>query len=118
MTCPYCGAAAELVDSKKVYKRSYGLIWCCVNYPACDAYVGVHRGTDVPLGRMADADLRAWKGRAHALFDPIWRSGRMKRGQAYRWLARELGLIRDECHIGMFDVDRCKQVVELMELSK
>ena len=30
------------------------------------AYVGVHKGTDKPLGRLANAELRYWKKRAHA----------------------------------------------------
>ena len=50
--CPYCGRQAEYVDSKVIYGRSYGMAYLCRN---CDAYVGVHRGTDEPLGRLADA---------------------------------------------------------------
>lgn len=56
--CPYCGRQAEYVDSKVIYGRSYGMAYLCRN---CDAYVGVHRGTDEPLGRLADASLRKWK---------------------------------------------------------
>ena len=41
--CPYCGQQAEYVDSKVIYGRSYGMAYLCRN---CDAYVGVHRGTD------------------------------------------------------------------------
>ena len=36
----------------------------------------------------------------------------MTRGEAYRWLARGLGLTSRECHISMFNVTQCKSVVE------
>lgn len=116
--CSYCGNKSELVDSERVYGRSYGMMYLCANYPVCDAYVGCHPGTDKPLGRLANAELREWKKKAHAAFDPLWRNrvqGRqqMKRSEAYAWLAKELGLERERTHIGMFDVLQCKQVVEL-----
>jgi len=109
--CPYCGGAAQLVDSAIVYHgRSYGLIWDC---RPCDAYVGVHKnGTgDVPLGRLADAELRRWKVLAHAAFDPLWKTGGMARGAAYALLARLVGVPADQAHIGMFDVAQCRLLV-------
>ena len=48
--CPYCGAVSILTDSKVVYGKSYGMIYLCRNYPKCDAYVGVHKRTNEPLG--------------------------------------------------------------------
>ncbi|WP_278247013.1 zinc-finger-containing protein [Agathobaculum desmolans] len=75
--CNYCGRKAELVDSKVIYGTSYGMMYLCRR---CNAYVGCHKGTDRPLGRLADAELRYWKKAAHAVFDPLWRQGRF-RGQ-------------------------------------
>lgn len=46
--CDYCGQQAEYVDSKIIYGRSYGMMYLC---RTCMAYVGVHKGTDKPLGR-------------------------------------------------------------------
>ena len=117
--CPYCQKKAELTDSAEVYGgRSYGLIWLC---RPCWAYVGVHKGTTTPLGRLANAELREWKKRAHAHFDPLWkrkieREGCLKskaRGSGYKWLANELGIAVKDCHIGMFDIDTCKRVIEV-----
>jgi hypothetical protein len=34
----------------------------------------------------------------------------MKRGQAYGWLAEQLGIDKSDCHIGMFDVKTCERV--------
>ncbi len=120
VVCPYCGEEARLADSAEVYSRSYGMIWICV---PCRAWVGVHKGDgkNRPLGRLANAELREWKMRAHAAFDPMWKAkvrrdecskGRA-RGAGYKWLAEKLGVPVDECHIGMFDVDVCRRVVEV-----
>jgi hypothetical protein len=108
--CPYCGRTAEYVDSKVVYGRSYGMIYLC---RPCNAYVGVHKGTDVPLGRIADSALRKWKNAAHAAFDPLWQSGKYTRHGAYAWLSKQLGISRKKTHIGKFDIDLCKRTVEL-----
>jgi len=108
--CPYCGRKAEYVDSKVVYGRSYGMIYLC---RPCDAYVGVHKGTDRPKGRLADKELRYWKMVAHEAFDPIWQSKRMGRNEAYAWLAGRMGLRPEDTHIGMFDVPQCKKVIKI-----
>lgn len=108
--CDYCGSRAQYVDSQVIYGRSYGMIYLC---KPCDAYVGVHRGTDVPLGRLANAELRKWKCAAHDAFDPLWKSKRMTRHQAYAWLSEQLGIPPKRTHIGMFDVLTCKKVVQI-----
>jgi hypothetical protein len=118
--CPYCDATAVLVSGDVIYPRRRDLagkrFWKCL---ACgDAYVGCHPGTTRALGRLADADLRAAKQRAHAAFDPLWEekarrgTGRNEaRSRGYRWLAAQMGIPAAECHIGMFDVARCDLVV-------
>lgn len=107
---PLLWPTGEYVDSKIIYGKSYGKIYLCRD---CNAYVGVHKGTDKPLGRLADKELRYWKKEAHAAFDPIWKNGAMYRGKAYLWLAEQMGLRTDETHIGMFDVEQCKKVVSI-----
>ena len=111
--CPYCGRRAEFVDSKVVYGKSYGMIYLCRN---CVAYVGVHKGTDQPLGRLTNAELRFWKKRAHAAFDPLWKYGRFRhrRNAAYQWLSEKMGLPRQKTHIGMFDVAECRRVIQII----
>lgn len=107
--CPYCGNKPEYVDSSVIYGTSYGMIYLC---KPCDAYVGVHKGTDTPLGRLSNADLRHWKKQAHEYFDPVWQSGKIKRKDAYNMLCNHLGIPKDYCHIGMFSVETCKNVIE------
>lgn len=106
--CDYCGKPTRFVDDSIVYGRSFGMIYYCRE---CRAWVGVHRGTDQPLGRLADAELRKYKKAAHAAFDPIWRRTQMTRKAAYKWLAAQLGIPEQETHIGMFDVAQCKQAI-------
>lgn len=52
---------------------------------------------------------------AHAAFDPFWKAANIKRPVAYRWLAEQLGIHEEACHIGLFTVDQCKQVVIAVE---
>lgn len=112
--CPYCKGKAELIDSAEVYGTSYGLIWIC---RPCEAWVGTHKTSPVnaPLGRLANKELRKWKQAAHACFDPLWKTKKMTRNQAYKWLAEKLNIHHRCCHIGYFDVDQCKAVVAIME---
>lgn len=117
--CDYCGQPAELVRGNAIYPDRPDLwalhYWRCT---PCGAYVGCHKagatgrgdGTQ-PLGRLADAELRRAKMRAHAAFDPAWRSGRLSRSRAYARLATALGIPRSRCHIGYFDVAECERVV-------
>lgn len=113
--CDYCGEKAELVDSRVIYGRSYGhKVWLCRK---CMAYVCCHKGTDKPLGRLANAELRYWKRRAHDAFDPLWKYGRFRgyRNAAYAWLAQKMCLPVEKTHIGMFDVAQCKKVIEIIK---
>jgi hypothetical protein len=114
--CPYCGKEVVLRNSDIIYGKSYGNVWMCSNWPKCDAYVGCHNGTKKPLGRLANKELRYWKKKAHYAFDSIWKSGRMDRSTAYSWLANKLNIPGNKCHIGMFDIDRCKSVCELSKV--
>lgn len=113
MICPYCGKEAQLVNGDTIYPHRPDLahlrFYVC---QPCDARVGCHPGTARPLGRLANAELRQAKMEAHAAFDPLWRSGLMKRRDAYGWLAERLGIERDQCHIGYMDVVECRRVVE------
>lgn len=117
MKCPYCGAKVVLKDATYIYhtkeSRSYGYVWVCSNFPKCDSYVGCHKGTQIPLGRVANKELRKYKSEAHKVFDRFWKSGLVSRKEAYVWLADMLHIKEEDCHIGMFDIDMCKQVISI-----
>lgn len=109
LACPYCAQPAELMLSSAPLYRGidYGPVWIC---RPCQAWVGCHPETTNPLGRLANAALRRAKMAAHAAFDPLFKSGRMKRGEAYAWLAKALGIEKTACHIGMMDEAQCIKV--------
>lgn len=118
VTCPYCDEQAKAVKGDVIYPHLKDL--AKKNFYLCEnghdrAYVGCHGNSLIPLGRLADAKLRADKSAAHAAFDPIWRHGDMKRGDAYKWLAGQLGIEQSECHISMFDRVTCRKVIQIME---
>ena len=116
MNCSYCNQEAEKVTGEAIYPHRPDLydksFFQC---KPCDAYVGTHQNSGKSLGRLANAELREKKKRAHAVFDPIWRSKERTRSQAYKWLGREMGLTRSQCHIGMFDEKQCDHVVHICE---
>ena len=109
--CDYCGKPTKLVNSKKIYGKDFGMIYFC---PECRAYCRADKHTNLPVGRMANAELRHWKVNAHKAFDPLWQHGRFKgcKGAAYDWLAGKMGLLIGT-HIGDMDVDQCKDVVRI-----
>ena len=118
VTCPYCGDRAKHVKGDVIYPHRKDLSH--KNFYLCEngherAYVGCHGTSLLPLGRLADSKLREDKSAAHAAFDPLWRGGAMKRGQAYKWLAEQLGINQKDCHIGMFDRITCRKVIRIME---
>ena len=114
MECPYCNARAVLVLSKIVYGKDYGKMWICSNYPNCDTYVGCHKGTDTPLGNMANASLRKLRIATHLRFDNLWKTGRMKRGKAYSWLSKVMDLSIQNTHIGNFSERQCKDAISFI----
>lgn len=112
--CHYCETPARLVKGTKIYPHRPDLaslnFWECA---PCKAYVGCHKGTTKPLGRLANKDLRSAKSKAHAMFDPLWRTGHMTRSEAYAWLRQQTGLSERECHIGEMTLEQCEQVSNL-----
>lgn len=124
--CSYCGQSAELVHSSEIYGggngdgRSRGLYWLCRKD---GAYVGCHEGGrgDVPLGSLANKELRIARQSVHAVFDPLWRAKMRRdqcpkheaRGAAYNWLAEQMGIEIGFCHIAMFDLQQCRQAREI-----
>lgn len=114
IVCPYCGGYASLRTSKIIFGVDRGPMYICDKYPACNSYVGAHKISLKPLGTPADGELRMWRKRAHQVFDPLWQSKPRKRARPleYRKLANYLGIEVESCHIGYFDVEMCKQVLE------
>ena len=112
--CIHCGGDVVYTSNSEIYGKEYGNGKCylCIT---CRSYVGVHDGTDIPLGILATEELRELKKKAHNLFDPIWKSKKKYRWQCYQQLALKLEIPHEECHFGWFDKDRLLKAIDLLE---
>lgn len=113
--CDYCNRDAVRVGAEWIYPHRPDLrgkwFWLC---QPCRAYVGCHPGTTNPLGRLANAELRRAKQSVHRVLDPLWKSKKMRRSEAYALLAKGLNIAQQNCHVGMFDVHTCQAAVEVL----
>lgn len=113
VVCPYCNWKAHFLSSKEFYGKDYGNnIYVCY---ACNAYVGTHGRGRRPLGRLAKPVTRALRRYVHSLFDPLWKSKRMSRNEAYIWLQEVMDLPPEEAHIGMFSEDQCRKLIDILK---
>lgn len=117
--CHNCGGLVMLVGHETVYQgRTFGE-WPFLYYCSdCGSYVGLHPGTDLPLGTLADEDTRQRRMHAKRLFTScvqrFFRRHRQNaRNYAYDWLAARMGIPRRECHFAWFDIDRCDIAAEI-----
>jgi hypothetical protein len=94
---------------------NHGELYVCSNYPRCQSYVGIHPGTMIPMGTLANGDLRNLRIKAHRTFDRIWQNKIMSRDSAYRWMADYFGLRLQDAHIGMFGEYRCSELIKECE---
>jgi hypothetical protein len=94
-----CGCSKEvparLTDGAEIYPHRADLrslpFWRC---DACGNFVGCHHKTKDrtrPLGCIPTPELKAARRHLHAIIDPIWQSGAMKRRALYAELGRRLG---------------------------
>ena len=111
LVCPYCNSPAEFhEDSIFIYGKDYGAVYACCKYPACDSYIGVHKGTQIPLGRLANKELRQARIKAHQIIDKYWQDNKMSRNAVYKILSKMFG--KKEVHIGELKLPSCKKIIE------
>lgn len=117
-TCPRCGGEAEYHESSThLWGRDYGPVWSC---PRDDARTSCRPGSKVPLGTLADEELRTMRRAAHVALDSLWRRKAARDGvtrseartAAYQWLAVQLQIWPGPCHIGWMDLDACRATIE------
>lgn len=111
MNCPYCQKEALWCENKVIYGKNLGKSYMCYHCKDCDAHVGCHKNTKRPLGTMANKELRKLRVEAHALFDPLWKRGKMSRNQVYAWLSHKMGTV---IHIGESDKETCRKIIEIL----
>lgn len=124
--CPHCQKRAKLTTGRTVYPRRPDLatkvLWICRD---CDAWCGVHDNSPrfKALGTPANKELRQLRRQAHSFFDPLWQlkqdrdscARHVARNSGYAWIATKLGIPVEECHIAMFNKEKCQAVVNLCQ---
>lgn len=104
-----CGSAVEVAHHNDVYGREYSDWPWMYRCARCDATVGMHPFTNIPLGTLADKALRDTRRACKAPFETLWTQHHMTRDQAYAALAQHLGIPVGECHFGWFTREQCEQ---------
>lgn len=117
--CTACARDCELTTAAELYPRRPDLarvpVWIC---RGCGARVGCHPGTERALGTPANAELRRARRMLHnSLLDPLWKhadrarfgKAAIRRARVYRWLGEQLGIPREDVHVGCFDIETCRR---------
>lgn len=107
--CPYCNQPAKWVNNEEIYGRRFGKSWKAWWCEPCDAYVGCHENSKRPKGSLANKATREARIKAHAAFDPLWKTGRFRRGELYSEITVALGR---QIHIGESSVEQCQEIIE------
>lgn len=117
--CHCCGGPVTLSNNSVIYGgRSFGdwpYVYRCTQ---CQAYVGLHPGTDLPLGLMATrATTHARKNAKNIFLEVVRRHHGGDRNAAYAWLAKALGISRSICHFGMFSAKQAERAGQVCRLQ-
>ena len=126
--CPYCGSRVELIHERDLFNhpaRKDEMFFACVNKD-CNTYcrtVLSPEGEYLPMGTLADANLRGLRTETHKLMDQLLTLKVFKdRKEMYGYFANHLGVRKEEMHISMFAEFNCQKVIEqtinLMEINQ
>lgn len=119
--CPYCRSPIVRQYGRALFgamaKEPNALYYVCARYPACNAYVKAHKHSGLPMGTLANPELRQKRIQAHQAFSQLWMSGPMTKKQAYRWLQGALGLPEEQAHIACFSHYQCDRVIALCKCA-
>ncbi|PQQ22780.1 zinc-finger-containing protein [Photorhabdus hindustanensis] len=113
--CHYCCGHVTIAHHEKIFGKIHSKwpwMYICTS---CSAYVGMHPYTDIPLGTLADKATRNARISGHWHFEEMRERWNLERTDAYKWLARKLGINKCECHFGWFDIDTCHRAKEICE---
>ena len=103
-----CGGAVVIAHHSEVYGREFHEWPWLYRCARCDAHVGMHPFTSIPLGTLADKALRATRTSCKQPFELLWKHKRMNRNEAYAGLAAHLGIELSACHFGLFNAEQCR----------
>lgn len=122
--CTGCNrrVSARLTDGSEMYPTRPDLaeipFWVCET-PDCRAFVGTHHKTKQKykaLGFLATPEVKRWRMMIHAILDPLWKTGRIDRGRAYRYITDRLG--RNYHTAEIYSVEEGREVYEIVKALK
>lgn len=113
--------AARLTDGNEIYPHRPDLaglqFWKC---DACGNFVGCHHKTQDrlrPLGCIPTAQIREARKQVHALSDPLWKAGKIKRRALYAEISKRVGWTYHAAEIR--NVEECRKVSQAInEIAK
>ncbi|MEQ1964379.1 zinc-finger-containing protein [Xenorhabdus khoisanae] len=112
--CRYCCNDVTIAHHTEVFGRILNSKWPWLYLcTSCGARVGMHPETNIPLGTLADYPTRLARMSGKREFEEMRRERDLARPDAYRWLARRLGIQFRQCHFGWFDTDMCEKAANI-----
>lgn len=116
--CQYCKKRVGLVPASRIYPDHHYLegkwFYFCKE---CDAWVGTHPNK-IPLGSLANKELRMWRRKTHYFLDRLWREGQYTRKEAYKVLQSLTGLSEKKAHIAKFNIEQCQSAINKLQGEK
>lgn len=112
--CPYCQGPVVLTHNSEIYHgKSYGhwpYVYLC---QPCNAYVGLHPDTNLPLGTLATRALREARFAGKHQFIELSKRRGWTRNQSYAWLAQAMGISKETCHWAWFTITQANHAKAL-----
>lgn len=107
--CPYCDKLCLWCDNSEIYGKNIGKshkIWLCKD---CNAYVHCHNNTMIPMGELANKELRDLRIKSHKIIDSYWKNKYLDRGEVYTQLKEYFG---KQIHIGESNKYICNTIIK------
>ncbi len=108
---------ARLTNGAEIYPHRSDLhtlpFWKC---DACQNYVGCHHKTSTPtqpLGCIPTKQIKNARQEIHKILDPIWQSGKMKRGEVYNIITKRTGRRYHTAHIR--SVEEAREIYKIVK---
>ncbi len=122
--CTGCGrrTVARLTDGREMYPSRPDLadlpFWICTK-EECGAFVGTHHKTKQryrALGFLATPEVKKWRMIIHGILDPLWKTGKAKRGKLYKEIGKKLG--REYHTAEIYSISEAQQIYEIVKEIK
>lgn len=111
MACaePGCSGRLVLRVGYRINRRFYG----CDSYPGCKGTLPAD-DDGTPRGEPRTKALQGARNETHKVFDRLWKEKHVSRGGAYSWMREVMSLSKDDAHIGLFEIEQCRDLVGLV----